>query len=232
MYCHGIAALALSESLAMTGDDRLRPYVENGVRYTVAAQHSGTGGWRYQPADPGDTSQLGWQLMALRSAELAGLAVPPRTLDGARRFLSSVTSGQNRGLASYRAAEAPTRSMTAEALLCRLFLGQREPAAIQEAARYVLQQPPADGQANLYYWYYATLSLFQIQGEEWVRWNQALQEQLLRRQRTDGQFAGSWDTDTVWGGYGGRVYTTSLAAMCLEVYYRYLPILGGPPAGE
>lgn len=232
MYCHGIAALALSESLAMTGDDRLRPFVENAVRYTVAAQHAGTGGWRYQPGDPGDTSQLGWQLMALRSAELAGVAVPSSAHQGAQRFLASVTSGPRHGLASYRAGEAPSRSMTAEALLCRLFLGQREPAAVQEATSYLLQQPPGDGQANLYYWYYATLSLFQIQGDAWVRWNEALQEQLLRRQRTDGQFAGSWDTDTVWGGYGGRVYTTALAAMCLEVYYRYLPILGAAPANE
>ena len=36
--------------------------------------------------------------------------------------------------------------------------------------------------------------------------------------------AGSWDPDTVWGGYGGRVYTTAMAALCLEVYYRYLPL--------
>jgi hypothetical protein len=91
---------------------------------------------------------------------------------------------------------------------------------------FIMQELPKDGQANLYYWYYATLSLFQLQGDDWQSWNAALQEQLLRRQRTDGNLAGSWDADTVWGGYGGRVYTTALAAMCLEVYYRYLPILG------
>jgi len=229
MYCHGIAALALSESLAMTGDERLQPFVEKAVRYTVAAQHAGTGGWRYQPGDAGDTSQLGWQLLALRSAELAGLAVPPRTQAGARRFLASVTSGAHRGLASYRPAEAASRSMTAEALLCRLFLGERDPASIREATGYLLEQPPGEGQPNFYYWYYATLALFQVQGDDWGQWNGALQKELLRRQRTDGHYAGSWDTDTVWGGYGGRVYTTSLAAMCLEVYYRYLPVLSQSP---
>ena len=44
-----------------------------------------------------------------------------------------------------------------------------------------------------------------------------------RTQVTDGRDAGSWNTNTVWGGYGGRVYTTAMAAMCLEVYYRYAP---------
>jgi hypothetical protein len=36
--------------------------------------------------------------------------------------------------------------------------------------------------------------------------------------------AGSWDPDPVWGMHGGRVYATALAAMTLEVYYRYLPM--------
>jgi hypothetical protein len=36
---------------------------------------------------------------------------------------------------------------------------------------------------------------------------------------------GAWGSDTTWGGYGGRVYTTALAALCLETYYRYLPSL-------
>jgi hypothetical protein len=120
--------------------------------------------------------------------------------------------------------------MTAEALACRLFLEQRDEPAIREAVAYLMQEPPQDGQANLYYWYYASISLFQLQGDDWQSWNRSLQEQLLRRQRTQAALAGSWDPDTVWGGYGGRVYATALAAMCLETYYRYLPILGAPAA--
>ena len=34
---------------------------------------------------------------------------------------------------------------------------------------------------------------------------------------------GSWNSACIWGGYGGKVYTTALATMCLEVYYRYTP---------
>ena len=48
----------------------------------------------------------------------------------------------------------------------------------------------------------------------------------------DGQAAGTWDPDPQWGGYGGRVYSTATAALCLEVYYRYLPIYGGKTSRE
>ena len=37
-----------------------------------------------------------------------------------------------------------------------------------------------------------------------------------------GEHAGSWDPRGArWAGEGGRVYTTALGALCLEVYYRY-----------
>jgi hypothetical protein len=232
MYCHGIATLAICEAYAMTGDHRLLPYVQRAVQYSVDSQHATSGGWRYQPGDLGDTSQFGWQVMALRSAELAGVPVPPETRARMVRFLKTVSYGQHQGLAAYREGEPPSPTMTAEALICRYFLETTETAAIREAADYILEKPPQQGQANLYYWYYATLALFQVQGEHWQQWNTQLQEQLLLRQQKDGHLAGSWDPDTVWGGYGGRVYSTALGALCLEVFYRYLPILNedGPQA--
>jgi hypothetical protein len=49
---------------------------------------------------------------------------------------------------------------------------------------------------------------------------------LLGSQRAEGDDAGSWDPNDVWGGHGGRVYTTAMGALCLEVYYRYLPLYG------
>ena len=79
MYCHGIASLALSESYALTGDYRLQPSVQRAIEYTIRSQHPTDGGWRYQPGDRGDMSQFGWQLMALKSAELAGIKTPGDT---------------------------------------------------------------------------------------------------------------------------------------------------------
>ncbi len=235
MYSHGIATLALSEAYAMTRDRRLLAPLQSAIGYTVSSQHPTTGGWRYQPADQGDTSQLGWQLMALKSAELAGIPIPDATRNGMHRFLTNVTSGDHGGLAAYRPRERASRPMTAEALVCRQFLGlARENPACNEAGDYVLGELPSGDRINLYYWYYATLGMYQLQGEHWRQWNTALTKTLIERQNTAGKLAGSWDPDCIWAGYGGRVYSTSMAALSLEVYYRYLPLYGefGPAARE
>jgi hypothetical protein len=232
MYSHGIATLALSEGYAMTRDRRLEPALRAAVAYSVAAQNRTTGGWRYRPAhaaasDPGDTSQLGWQLMALKSAELSGIPMQDDTRQGMLRFLRSVSSGTHGGLASYRQRERATRPMTAEALVCRQFLGMtRDNPAANEAGDFLLADLPSDESINLYYWYYGTLAMYQLQGEHWRRWNEALQNTLVKSQVAVGAHAGSWDPDCIWAGYGGRVYSTAMAALCLEVYYRYLPLYG------
>lgn len=229
MYCHGMASLAISEAYAITGDDRLRPFVLRAVQYTVNAQNPHDGGWRYQPGDAGDMSQFGWQVMALKSAELAGVRTPAETRAGMIRFVNNSATGPYKGLAGYRPLAPASRTMTAEAVVCRAFLGleQRELAA-REAVDFIMAEPPQAGKMNLYYWYYATLAMFQMQGPKWEEWNAALQQQLLSKQQRFGAHTGSWDPDTVWGGYGGRVYSTAMATLCLEVYYRYLPIYEKP----
>jgi hypothetical protein len=103
-----------------------------------------------------------------------------------------------------------------------------------EASNNLLASLPARDRINLYYWYYASLALHKQQDTSdeaataWSTWNDALCEALVSTQQTAGNNAGSWNTNTVWGGYGGRVYTTAMAAMCLEVYYRYAPTSGTP----
>ncbi len=225
MYCHAMAAFAISEAYAMTHDPRLEEPVRRAVGYTLAAQNPSGGSWRYMPLNPGDTSQFGWQLMALKSAELAGIPIPAQTRSRMRQFLQSVSSGENHGLAAYRPGLPPSRTMTAEAMTCRQFLGMPPASATGlEAGDYILGHLPGEGKANFYYWYYATIGMYQLQGTHWDRWNKALRETLVESQRGSGPLGGSWDPNTVWGGYGGRVYTTALGTLCLEVYYRFLPM--------
>jgi hypothetical protein len=223
MYCHAMATFAMSEAFAMSRDVRLESAARKAVDFCIAAQHRPSGGWRYQSGEAGDTSQHGWQVMALKSAELAGIRIPDATREGMVRYLNSVSSGPHKGLASYRPGHAATRAMTAEALVCRQFLGMaRTNPAADEAGDYLLAELPGKSEANLYYWYYATLGMYQLQGDHWQRWNEALQPALVLSQRDDGRMAGSWDPDAVWGAYGGRVFSTALSTLCLEVYYRYL----------
>ncbi len=234
MYCHAMAAFALGEAYGMTGDERLEPVVRKAVGFTLAMQNRQTGGWRYTTGDPGDTSQLGWQLMALKSAELAGIPIPSESRQGMLRFLTSVSSGNQGGLAAYRTGETPTPTMTAEALVCRQFLGApSDTPAVKEAADYLLRQMPGEGKDNnIYYWYYGTLAMHQLQGASWQRWNTSLQKALLATQNTSGPNAGSWDPDGLWGTYGGRLYNTTLSTLCLEVYYRFLPMYVHDPSAD
>jgi outer membrane biosynthesis protein TonB len=229
-YCHSMATFAVCEAYALTKDPWLAPIARKATVYSLQCQNRRTGGWRYRPGDEGDTSQMGWQMMALESATMAGIEIPPTTWTRIQRFLRRVQRGTEGGLAAYRPDGPATRTMTAEALYCRYLLGDHagdfmETRAVSEAARAIASHPPSVESMNLYYWYYATLALYRARedspaaGEIWEIWNQTLIETLLQTQLPDG----SWSASTVWGGYGGRVYSTALSALCLEIYYRYKP---------
>jgi hypothetical protein len=228
LYCHGMATIAVAECAALTRDEKLLPVLERAIRHTLAMQHPVTGGWRYAAGDRGDTSQLGWQLMALAAARNAGLAGFEPAEARARGFLASVSSGSAGGLAAYRQGEQPSVAMTAESLFCRLLLGMpADHPAVAEAVAVLARSQPSSSGYNIYTWYYATLASFHAGGSQWEAWNRRLQGALLPLQhRSGGPLDGSWDPDPVWGGHGGRVYATALAALTLEVYYRYLPMHG------
>lgn len=217
-YCHGMAALAMCEAAAMTGDPSAIASAAAAVRYTMAMQHPNTGGWRYVRGDPGDLSQLGWQAMVLEAGRAAGVPTSDHSFSLTSRYLRSVRGGTHGGLASYRPGDGPSRTMTAEALATRLLIGENVPAAeVREAEDYLLRQPPGIGRDNYYGWYYASIALHQLQDDAWRQWNEAMKRHLVSRQTA----SGSWPTDSEWGGYGGRVYTTAMGALCLEVYYRH-----------
>ena len=226
MYCHSIAMLSLAEAHAMTHDQVIREGLLKAAQFTIEAQDIRGGGWRYKPGDPGDLSLFGWKAMALKSVSRSGIKIPDPVERRMRRFLDSCAAG-NGGLARYRPSEGkPSETMTAESLACRLLLDyplSRE--AKQEATEMILRNLPGTQPDNVYFWYYATLALFQLQDENWRVWNQAMKGRLLQTQEPAySADAGSWTPDGMWGGYGGRVYSTAMSCLCLEVYYRYLPL--------
>ncbi len=69
-------------------------------------------------------------------------------------------------------------------------------------------------------------SLTAVGGEDWRKWRAAIKETVIDHQRKDGAFRGSWDPAGPWGREGGRVYSTSVCVMCMEVYYRYGRVFG------
>ena len=239
MYSHGMAALAIAEAYGMTGDPALLASVQLACKYSLGKMNPQSGGWRYEfkTDDPGDLSQFGWQAMLLQSASTnQAFALPPPSRVQMEQFLNSVSTGKYGGLCVYRSgfgmrppAEQATPAMTAEGLASRLLLRfpLSAPAA-EEGQRLLLRNLPGRSEENLYYWYYATLAMYQMRGpsmdQAWEEWNDALKQQLCSTQVPRGPNEGSWNPSCVWGSYGGRVYSTAVACMCLEVYYRYLPM--------
>lgn len=227
MYCHGMATFAIAEAYAVSKNSEeaefLRAPLESAINFILATQID-DGGWRYVKGQPdGDMSMFGWQLMALKSAEAAGITIPFETKNRLRKFLDARRMGRYGGLAGYRENEPPTPPMTAEALFCRQILGlDSDLSATDEAVRYLLANRPSRSSLNLYYWYYGTLSMYQRGGEDWKQWNAAMRDLVISEQRVVGPQAGSWDPRGVWGSYGGRIYSTAIATLSLEVYYRYL----------
>ena len=92
MYAHGIATIAMCEAFGLTADPTLKKHAQAALNYTIAAQDPDGGGWRYSPRAGGDTSVVGWHVMALKSGQMSGLNVPKMTLDGADKYLNACES--------------------------------------------------------------------------------------------------------------------------------------------
>jgi hypothetical protein len=227
MYSQGIATLALAEAFALTKDEKLREAAQRAVNFIVSAQNQKDGSWRYQPGDPGDTSVLGWQLMALTSARLAGLEVPDGALKNVQRWLRKVGGGDHGGLYGYR-NDAPVASMVAEGMFCRQLLGTDPDSPImKESALYISSTPVnLDSKTTpvYYYTYYGTLALHQHQGPAWQSWNTNMKRSLLASQDREGDNRGSWKPRGLYADRTGRLVATAMATLSLEVYYRYLPL--------
>ena len=85
---------------------------------------------------------------------------------------------------------------------------------------------------DYYYWYYASLALYQVGADKWKKWEEAMSKTLLNNQRgfrpedkgTTKETLdehGSWDSVDAWHAAGGRVYSTAINCLTMEVYYRY-----------
>lgn len=230
MYSHAIAAMALCEAYGLSRDPKLRDPAERAIQFIAAAQHEATGGWRYVPGQQGDTSVFGWQLFALRSADLAGLPIPRSTLKGCATFLNLAAADSKKITYAYQPGGPATAVMTAEALVARQLMGwPRDHPSLVKGAGRVAADLRRSNQRNIYYWYYATQLLHNMKNKDWERWNPLVREELIATQVADDSCAqGSWDPFSPdrdrWGASGGRLFQTSLSVLTLEVYYRYLPL--------
>ena len=252
LYSHGVAAIALCEAYGMTADPKLKSAAQRALDFIASAQHSRYGGWRYSPGNMADLSVSGWQLMALRSGQLAGLEVSKETIARVRRLLRSAQMDRDDGSPQFsynpwsndaqqrQVDRSPNTVMTSVGLLMRLYSGSsRENESIRLGADLLtdrlptVDRPPsrrsmANPNRDAYYWYNATQVMYHMQGETWENWRDTLYPMLSDAQRADGPLAGSWDpfqpVPDRWAYHAGRIYLTSMNLLSLEIYYRHLPL--------
>jgi hypothetical protein len=229
MYTHGLCAIAMCEAYGMTQDSRIGISAQMALDFIMSGQNN-QGSWRYSHgSDDSDTSVFGWQVMALKSGQMAGLKVQPASIEGCKKYLKLCSSGKYKSEFGYTPGGGPTYTMTSVGLLTSQYLGAgRSDPAIVGGVEYLSKHKPTLQTRNSYYWYYATQVMHNVPGTEWDEWNRAMRRILIQTQDKTGCAAGSWDpdkpTEDPWGRQGGRLMVTSLSCLTLEVYYRYLPL--------
>jgi hypothetical protein len=233
MYAHGIASIAMCEAYGMTRDQRLLEAAQLSVNFLTYAQNPNTGGWHYSPFPignlPGDTSVVGWQMMAIKSAAMSGLNYDLDTVRRANLFLDSMMVPK--GFGYHYSLDSKMRNpleyrpaMTACGVLCRMYSGwSKEDPTIKAAVEKFNADGPSPNDS--YYNYYATQVMKQYGGQEWEAWNVRMRDMLVSSQVQSGHAAGSWFVDEgLSSDQGGRLYVTCMKTMMLEVYYRYMPL--------
>jgi hypothetical protein len=252
MYAQGIGALALCEAYGMTKDKGMLLAGAQASINFIQRQQGVNGSWGYSVTAPstGDTSIVGWQVQALQAARLSkDIVVDPKVWKKAIEFLEFAGGGSRKASYGYANSNgaAPGTSLTAVGLLCRYYTGWEPTNAgyvegviglMGRAPAGTTKKPRATKPAlDMYYYYYATQVVHFFEGDDWKDWNEGpkaadntrkggMRDWLVSLQnKQDGANQGSWAPESGFiGGQCGRVGTTSLCLLTLEVYYRHLPL--------
>jgi hypothetical protein len=218
MAGHCLATMAFCEDVGLSRDSTARVNAVQGVKFLQAAQDTARGGWATAPGEPGDLIITHLAIAALQAAQQAGLAVKGQTLRRAADFLKAT------------AVKDDDPEFAATRLLSGILLGwpQDDPEVSAGIATVMQHLPPAEpqGLGPLTFLHRATRALHQSEAAGFDLWNQRMRDHLLRTQRRDDELAGSWDPpDEDGGNRQGRVVTTAVALLTLQVYYRHLPLV-------
>lgn len=239
MYGHGISTLFLSEVTGMVDPERQKrvdPVLARAVRIILDAQKAPKtpgiggqpGGWRYEPTSTdSDISMTGWCVMALRSMREMGAPVPLDAIDAARGYLNQCRNPDG-GFAyqpkwwysrrGYWVGGDSGVGRTGIGLLCMELLGEHDSEANRKSAAYILRSIAPGGFISdpmaEYATYYCSLATFQLGGEYWEKFGEAMYTWVLSIQ----------DVDGAWRTTNGAVYPTAMYVLALSVGYRQLPI--------
>ncbi|MGD9781784.1 MAG: prenyltransferase/squalene oxidase repeat-containing protein [Kiritimatiellia bacterium] len=237
-YSQAICVYAISEAYGMMRIPSLKTVMEKGVQVLINGQQA-NGGYDYKFAkgDRRDTSLGGWCCQAMKAAYIAG-AENMGLHDAMEKAVADMKSAQKGEDGSFYyskvGASHTTHSIAGVAVLSLQLLGHATDSETQRGVDFlngatcVWQNPP---EWPMYAWYYISQTKFHKGGATWTAWNNQFAPQFIRAQQvSDDGKVGFWNSAglALKQGTTGRedmhpVYATTLAALTLQVYYRFLP---------
>ena len=220
MYEHGLATLALAEVWGMSDREEVRDTLKRAVDVIQRAQNP-EGGWRYQPRPiEADLSVTVMQIMALASAQEAGILVPAEIIQKAVKYVTRCQKTFEGGFTYQPGGGEAKLSSSAAGLLSLLMCGERTSKAVQRGLEYIRRLPEDKYQKTQFYYYahyYAIQAMYQAGETSYQEWYPHIRDALLAKQRADG----AWVADSE---EGDPCYGTAMSILILGVPYRFLPI--------
>lgn len=216
MYGHGFATLFLAEVYGMSPRSDLREKLHKAVALIIRTQNE-QGGWRYHPvrADA-DISVTICQVMALRAARNAGIAVPKSTIDRAIKYVQ-MSQEPDGGFTYMLDSSGSMFARSAAGVAALQYAGLYDTTEIDRGLEYLERFMPGKTEEQTHYFYgqyYAAQAMFQAGGDHWARWWPAIRDELLTKQLADGS----------WRGQAGNEYGTAMALIILQIPKQTLPI--------
>jgi hypothetical protein len=101
---HAIATLALSEDYYLTNERAVGVAAQRGINFIESTFKREGGALPYDPRDRYAAIVLAWQIMALKSAQFAGLNVDRTAFEGAKQWLSTPSAVEQSAAANCRLA--------------------------------------------------------------------------------------------------------------------------------
>lgn len=214
MYSHGFATLFLAEAWGTSKRDDILDKLKKAIGLIVSTQNK-EGGWRYQPrvADA-DISVTVCQVVALRAAANAGVAVPQETIDKAVSYLEKCARAD--GGFSYQAGGgSPGFARTGAGLVSLILAGEHDAPEVVKAVEYLKAHRAKDKRFYFYGNYYAAQGMHLLGGEDWEEWYSYISKELVKKQGSDGTWSASEEE---------RIQCTGMAVLILTIPNGYLPI--------
>jgi RNA polymerase sigma factor (sigma-70 family) len=221
---HAVAALAIVEAFATTGSRVFEEPAQKAVAFAFKPQGASSP-WRGTAGADLDVETTAWLVLLAKSAQAAQLDVDKSVLDDAVAAIDRVTDRATGRVTG--PGPMSDEAATAVGVLARIFAGRSAATddAVVKGAAYLRAHPPTveSGRAtDLNACYFGTLAAFQVGGDTWRAWNDAMKTSVLDRQRAEdaGDERGSWDAAS-GASDADRVWTTAIGLLCTEVYLRY-----------